>query len=170
LRIRGSGFGVPGSCVVSLALAVAVGCSSREEPSATTDPVAAPAQAAAAGTVPHGDHNPHHGGIVLMKGDLHFEVVPDAGGHHRLYFTDAARADLPAAVAQTVSLTIHRPDGTDEIVSMHIDEAGESWEAAARPLDRPDATTLRIAFTLRHDQPYWIDVPVRPAAAPTKHP
>jgi hypothetical protein len=154
--------------VVSLALAVGVACSSREQP-ATTD--AARAQdAAGAGTVPHGDHNAHHGGIVLMKGDLHFEVVADGGGHHRLYFTDAMRADLPAAVAQSVSLTIHRTVASDEVVPMHIDEAGESWEATGRSVDKPDGTTLRIAFTLKDDQPYWIDVPFRPVASPTKHP
>jgi hypothetical protein len=156
--------------VVSLALAVGVACSSHEEPPAAE---AAPAQVqptSGAGTVPHGDHNPHHGGIVLMKGDLHFEVVPDGGGHHRVYFTDAMRADLPAAVAQRVSLTIHRTDEPDEVVPMRIDEAGESWEATGRSIDRPDATTLRIAFTLKDDPPYWIDVPLRRVASPTKHP
>jgi len=152
--------------VVSLALAVGVACSSREQPATT----GAAQDAAGAGTVPHGDHNPHHGGIVLMKGDLHFEVVPDGGGHHRVYFTDAMRADLPAALAQSVSVTIHRTDEPEEVVPMRIDEPGESWEGTGRPIERPDATTLRVAFTRRNDQPYWIDVPFRPVAAPTKHP
>ena len=105
-----------------------------------------------------------------MKGDLHFEIVADASGHHRLYFTDAARADLPAAVARTVNLTIHRAEGPDEVIPMRIDEAGESWEATGHPIDRPDATTLRVAFTLRDDQPYWIDVPMSGRPATTLDP
>jgi len=67
-------------------------------------PVSPPAGSA----VPHGDHNPHHGGIVMMKGDdLHYEVVLDPSGReYRVYFTDAVREELPASVAADVVLTL----------------------------------------------------------------
>ncbi len=109
--------------------------------------------------MPHGDHNPHHGGIVLMKGDLHYEVVFDkTGQNHRLYFTDAVREELPASVASAVTLTIKRPKAPEETIDLKIDEAGESWIGSGRPVDDPKATTARVAFTINHE-PYFIDVP-----------
>jgi hypothetical protein len=125
-------------------------------------PIAAPS--AAGGSAPHGDHNPHHGGIVMMKGDdLHYEVVLDAAGRaHRLYFTDAIRDDLPASVASDVSLTIRRPHAPDERVAMRIDDAGESWIGGGEPVAAPSATTVRVAFTIR-GEPYWIDLSFTPA-------
>ena len=117
-----------------------------------------------AGSVPHGDHNPHHGGIVMMKGDdLHYEVVLDpAGRAHHVYFTDALREDLPASVASDVSLTIHRPKAADERIALQIDEAGESWIGSGHAVADPAATTVRVAFSIRQE-PYWIDLPFTPA-------
>ena len=127
---------------------------------------AAPAAAAAVtgGSVPHGDHNPHHGGMVMMKGDdLHYEVVLDpAGRAHHVYFTDALREDLPASVASDVTLTIHRPKAGDEPIALQIDEAGESWVGSGHAVADPAATTVRVAFSIRQ-QPYWIDLPFTPA-------
>jgi len=119
-----------------------------------------PPPAAAAGSVAHGDHNPHHGGIVMMKGDdLHYEVVLDpAGRDHRVYFTDAIRDDLPASVASDVVLTVRRPGAPDERIAMQIDEAGESWIASGRAIGAPASTTVRLAFTIKNE-PYWIDLP-----------
>jgi hypothetical protein len=111
------------------------------------------------GTVPHGDHNPHHGGVVLMKGDLHYEVVLDpAGRAHHLYFTDAVREDLPASVASDVGLTIRRPSLPDERIEMQIDEAGESWVGSGQAVSSQAATTARVAFSIGRE-PYWIDIP-----------
>jgi hypothetical protein len=128
-----------------------------EAPAVQAAPVATPA---AAGSVPHGDHNPHHGGIVMMKGDdLHYEAVLDSTGRaHHVYFTDALREDLPASVASDVVLTIHRPAAPDERIAMQIDEAGESWVGSGAAVGVPAATTVRLAFTIRHE-PYWIDLP-----------
>ena len=126
-------------------------------------PAAAPAAVAApAVAVPHGDHNPHHGGIVMMKGDdLHYEVVLDpAGRGYSVYFTDAVREELPAALASTVELTIKRPGASDERVALRIDDAGESWVGSGRPVDEPAATTVRVAFSIRNE-PYWIDLPFK---------
>jgi hypothetical protein len=117
------------------------------------------ASAAAGGTVPHGDHNPHHGGVVLMKGDLHYEVVLDPSGRtHRVYFTDAVREELPASVASDVVLTLHRPSQPDERIAMQIDEAGESWVAKGQPVGSPATATARLAFSIMNE-PYWIDIP-----------
>jgi hypothetical protein len=127
---------------------------------AVADPAARPA-------MPHGDHNPHHGGVVMMKGDLHYEVVLDpAGRSHQLFFTDAAREDLPASFASSAALTIHRADGTEEAIPLQIDAAGESWTGAGRPVETPEKASVRVAFTIK-GEPYWIDLPfTNPAAAP----
>ncbi len=109
------------------------------------------------GTAAHGDHTPHHGGMVYMKGDLHFEVVLTSSGAHRLYFSDAARADLPAATASDVSLTISRGSAPEEILRAEVDEWGESWLARGKPVAGVDVMA-RVAFVV-NDDPYWIDVP-----------
>ena len=136
---------------------MAIGC----RHTTTEAPQASNATPVAANTAPHGDHNPHHGGIVFMKGDdLHYEVVFDPTGRsHQLFFTDALREDLPASVASDVTLTIHRPGEPDERIAMRIDEAGESWIGGGRSIGAPASTDARVAFTIRH-APYWIDVPV----------
>ena len=146
-----------GAIAVSLSMA---GCrrapaSAAQAPAANT----APAAVAASGTVPHGDHNPHHGGVVLMKGDLHYEVVLDpAGRSHRVYFTDAVREELPASVASDVVLTLHRLAQADERIVMQIDEAGESWIGNGQAVGSPAETKARLAFTIMNE-PYWIDIP-----------
>jgi hypothetical protein len=107
--------------------------------------------------MPHGDHNPHHGGTVYMYKEVHFEVVLNRNGHHRIYFSDATRQDLPASVASGVTLTITRPNLTPDTVTAAIDEEGESWTAEGAPLTSLDAVA-RVAFVMS-GEPYWIDVP-----------
>ncbi len=116
------------------------------------------------GAIPHGDHNPHHGGIVMMKGeDLHYEVVLDRTGRaHHVYFTDAVREDLPAAVASDVALIVHRAGIADERIVMQIDDAGESWIGSGRPVTTPEAASIRLTFAIKHE-PYWIDLPFTPS-------
>jgi hypothetical protein len=147
----------------SIAVVATFALACNRTPAATPPITAAPAAAAGSAggsTAPHGDHNPHHGGIVMMKGDdLHYEVVLDPAGHaHRVYFTDAIRDELPASVASDVVLTIKRPSPPEEPIAMQIDEAGESWVGRGRPVANPAATTARLAFSIRHE-PYWIDLP-----------
>jgi hypothetical protein len=114
---------------------------------------------AAAASIPHGDHNPHHGGVVMMKGDLHYEVVLDKSGRsYQVYFTDAVREDLPASIASTVSLTIKRPGEQDEPITMSIDDAGESWIGGGRVVRDPLKTNATVAFTIARE-PYSIDIP-----------
>ncbi len=151
------------------ALAVlAAGCESRTgrpAPAAAAQEAgaakaSAPASGAAASTtsaVPHGDHNPKFGGLVLMNGDLHFEVVMRRNGSYNVFFSDAVRAELPAATATGVTVTVARKSGPPETVALHIDDSGESWTGQGRAVEDPSAT-VRITYTAR-GTPYFIDVP-----------
>ena len=155
--------------VVAIGVALVVATCGRTP---SDPPRAAPAagngQPGAVSTVPHGDHNPHHGGVVSMKGDLHYEVVLDpAGKAHHLFFTDAIREELPASIATDVALTIHRPNAPDEPIALTIDEFGESWVGSGRTVDITPATTVRVAFSI-HQEPYWIDIPYGAPAAAAK--
>ena len=81
-------------------VAVLAGCGGRNEAPAAPAAGNRPADAQHAGiTEPHGDHSPHHGGIVLMNGDVHYEVVMDPAGKYEVWFSDAVRTDLPAFLA-----------------------------------------------------------------------
>jgi hypothetical protein len=154
--------------VVSVLAVSALGAACRHSPGptvaaasnvATAPPSSAPP--AMNGTMPHGDHNPHHGGIVYMYDDLHYEVVLDARGHHRVYFTDSAREDLPASVASDVTLTVEGAEHQREKLTGTIDAQGESWVFEGQPVGGAD-TSVRVAFVARGDQ-YWIDVPFIPS-------
>ena len=160
---RNDGAVKSGSFGVLLTAVTLTSCNRTQVADAPGIQAESPQAPATKGSVPHGDHNPHHGGVVMMKGDdLHYEVVFDpAGRDHRVYFTDAVREDLPASVASDVALTIHRPGATDERIALEIDEAGESWIGSGRPVAAPAATTARLAFAIRQE-PYWIDLPFAP--------
>jgi hypothetical protein len=140
-------------------LATACGGGGRDTPVLAAQPPAATATAAAPGAAgPHGDHNPKFGGIVLMNGDLHFEVVLRRDGRHRIYFSDATRSELPAATASGLALTIERTGEPPETVAMRIDDSGESWIGSGRVVDDGRAATARVAYTA-YGKPYFIDVP-----------
>lgn len=126
------------------------------------EPVAPPAAKAAdsqhAGiTTPHGDHSPHHGGMVLMQGELHYEVVLDRDGKHQIWFSDAVREDLPASVASKVAMSIMRPGAEPENLSLQIDAAGESWVAAGQPVASHDVM-VKLTFVAR-GEPVEIEIP-----------
>ena len=133
-------------------------CTREADRTPALAPVAAAAPAASGGTVPHGDHNPHHGGVVLMNGDEHFEVVLGRGGHHQVFFSDAVRAELPAATASSVTVTVTQQGREPEPIALHIDDSGERWVGSGRPIEDA-AATARVAYTA-HGKPYFIDVPV----------
>jgi hypothetical protein len=107
--------------------------------------------------VPHGDHRPRHGGLVLMNGNLHFEVVAKHDGNYRVYFSDEVRRELPASTVSEVVLTVGRPHAVPEPLILTVDDEGESWVGTGKPFD--DAgVTIRVAFVFE-EKPYFIDIP-----------
>jgi hypothetical protein len=137
--------------------AVAAACSSRpaERPAEAT---IKPADSQHAGiTTPHGDHSPHHGGLVLMNGETHYEVVFDKGGRHRVWFSNAVRDDLPASIAANVLMVVTPKMGAAETFALKIDEAGESWIAEGHPLASGDM--VKLTYSLR-GEPHEIEIPV----------
>ena len=103
-----------------------------------------------------------------MNGDLHFEIVLSRDGNHRLYFSDAMRAELPAATASDVTLTFSSGEGPGDTLKAEVDGNGESWIAKGAPLTliKGAEVTARVAFVV-NDEPYWIDVPYIEAAGAT---
>jgi hypothetical protein len=137
-----------------------------DRPAATPAPdTAAPDPAANEGTGPppgvrpHMDHSPRHGGIVLMQGDHHMELVADRSGAVRLYFSDAFRRPIPAARASGV---VRFKSGDDvSAVPLSADPLGEALvgrgpafgpgEALVTPDIRIDGVAWRIEVPFRFD-------------------
>jgi hypothetical protein len=153
-----------------LALLVLAGCSTEPAAPAAQAPVAA---AAPTGdpqhqglTAPHGDHSPHRGGMVLMNGDVHYEVVFSRDGKHRIWFTDAVRAELPASVATGVTMVITRTGKPEEVIRLAIDDSGESWIASGQAVPENDAY-VKITYTMT-GEPHEVEVPFVIQAPPTQ--
>jgi hypothetical protein len=143
---------------VAVIAVVALSCASPEQPSTTADASPKPADSQHAGiTTPHGDHTPHHGGMVLMQGELHYEVVLDPKGRHAVWFSDAVREDLPASVATRVEMAVARPNAPAEMLTLAIDDSGESWVASGQPLAGNDIM-VKLIFTAR-GEPHEIEIP-----------
>src|SRR5689334_17040814 len=143
--------------ITTVLLLVLTGCSSKpaDVPQQTTTK---PKDAQHAGiTTPHGDHSPHHGGLVMMNGDYHYEVVFDAKGKHHVWFSDAVREELPASIASNVVMTITPKMGAVETLALKIDDSGESWVADGNPLASGDM--VKITYSLR-GEPFEIEIPV----------
>jgi hypothetical protein len=138
-------------------LLAACGRGSESTPSLAAQPAGSAAIPESGGAVAHGDHNPHFGGIVLMNGDQHFEVVLGRDGSARVYFSDAMRNELPAATASEVTITITGTSHPPDTFALHIDDTGESWVGRGHSVD--GEATVRVAYT-SHGKPYFIDVPM----------
>jgi hypothetical protein len=147
-------------CFCLAVLALAGGCAN--EPAAPVASAPAPAATAAdpqhQGMVgAHGDHSPHKGGMVLMNGDMHYEVVFARDGAHRIWFTDPVRAELPASVATDVTMIITRPGEPEEVLKLAIDDSGESWIARGRPVTGNDAY-VKITYAMQ-GEPHEVEIP-----------
>lgn len=152
-------------CLAALLLA---GCSNQPAAPAAQAPAAAtPVDPQHQGMVgAHGDHSPHKGGMVLMNGDMHYEVVLSRDGAHRIWFTDPVRAELPASVATNVRMIITRPGEADEVLPFAIDDSGESWIAKGRPVPGNDAY-VKITYALQ-GEPHEVEIPFIIQAPPTQ--
>lgn len=70
----------------------------------------------AAPAMAYHSHESAHGGMVMMSGDDHAELVADPGGGYRLWFTDAWRKPLPGE--QRATLTVKSKGGEVETIVM----------------------------------------------------
>ncbi len=111
----------------------------------------------------HGNHNPKYGGVVLMNGDLHFEIVAKDDGDYTVYFSDAARRELPASAVSNARLCIQRPGFRGEPVELKISDNGEYWEGKGASVSDKE-TTLQIMFDFQ-GQPRTSDMPFFAAQA-----
>ena len=149
------------------AVLVTAACSSPATPPAAQAPPVATATADPQHqglTAPHGDHSPHKGGMVLMNGDMHYEVVFSREGRHRVWFSDPVRAELPASVATGVTMVITRDKDAPEVLALAIDDTGESWIASGRPVVG-DGAYVKISYALQ-GEPHEVELPfVIPAPA-----
>jgi len=142
---------------VIAALVLSAACSSKpaEPPVETTKK---PVDSQHAGiTTPHGDHSAHHGGLVLMNGETHYEVVFGKDGKHQVWFSDAVREDLPASIASNVVMVVSPKMGAAETFVLKIDDSGESWIADGNQLASGDI--VKLTFSMR-GAPYEIEIPV----------
>lgn len=114
---------------------------------------------AAHGGPAHGNHDPYHDGFVTMYLDLHIELVLPATGGVQLYYTDATRAELPAAVVSDVAVEIERKRGKPETVTMSISPSGDFWQGKSKVMDDAEAM-IRVAF-LFDGKPVLLEVPAR---------
>lgn len=161
----------------SLLISVTVLAACQREEKPKTEPPREPVAARKAPTKPeptkgpvaHADHDPRHGGTVLMDGDVHFEAVISRSGEHRVYFTDAVRNELPASCATSVAVTIDRGVGEPERVELAPDPSGKSWTGKGRPIDEPKAVARVEYMTKDKTKPYWIDLAVGGEASKPTH-
>ena len=146
------------------AFILSTACADDPNPAQSSTSSTAPKDAQHQGiSTPHGDHSPHHGGIVLMNGDLHYEVVLDSGGRHQIWFSNAVREDLPASVARDVRMVVTRPKEPVETIALEIDDAGESWITRARPLAGNDVM-VKVSYSVQ-GQPYEVEIPFVPPSS-----
>jgi hypothetical protein len=145
---------------LAFASAILVTCVSCSSQSQSAAPVETDDAANTHAASPHGNHDPRHGGMVFMKGDLHFEVVLSPNGTHRIFFSDAVRAELPASMASEVTVSFSNGESATETLSGEIDDSGESWVVSGSPLKGKDITA-RVSFVVGNEA-YWIDIPYMP--------
>jgi len=105
----------------------------------------------------HYDHRPRQGGLVLMNGDTHFEVVVDNKGRYSVYFSSGVRTPLPARIASEVRIAVIPNGRSRETIAMEPDPTNSHWVGRGTPIDDPDAI-VRVGYTAE-SAPYWIDVP-----------
>lgn len=109
----------------------------------------------------HGNHDPAHGGAVLMDSyDHHAEVVLDpAGESHRVYVSDNTRRALPASTFDTVTLTITRHDASPEQLPMTRAADDSHWAAKGTAVPKTNAK-VKLLYTKGGATLYDVEFPV----------
>jgi hypothetical protein len=145
---------------------IAAGCGAPPAPPSAPVPAATPPADAAHKNVtgPHGDHTPRHGGLVLMFGDVHYEVVLNADGRHAVWFSDAVRNELPASVAREVTLRVARPGAPEETLALQIDGNGEAWIGKGTRVEG-DNVMVKVRYVLPGEPPHETEIPFLPQGA-----
>lgn len=96
-----------------------------------TAPAPPVASASRAPPKPHADHEPRHGGVVTMSGELHVEVVVSPSGGVFLYASDAVRKPIPPAECKG-SVRVERP-GLKTTLQLHPERSGALTAAGPPP-------------------------------------
>ena len=118
-----------------------------------------PVRAVAHGDEVHGSHDASFGGLVMMYIDLHFEVVLGEEGGVSLYYSDASRAPLPAAVVSDVQVDILRDGVAMETLNMSASDAGDYWSGDSTVITEKE-TIVRVAFVFQ-GEPVVFELPAR---------
>ena len=92
-----------------------------------------------------------------MNGEMHYEVVLDRAGKHRIWFSDAVREDLPASTASSVVIVVSRPGSAPEELALTIDDSGESWVTAGTPVVGDDVM-VKISY-ITGGRPFEVELP-----------
>jgi len=104
------------------------------------------------------EHGAPHGGVVTAAKDGHCETVLLPKGGVRVYLTDAASRDLPAAMASDVSVEIEGGDKKTDTVPMTISAGGDFWEGPYKPVTDANGI-VHVAFVLQGES-VVVDLPV----------
>lgn len=121
--------------------------------------------------LPHHDHSSRRGGLVLMNGNDHFEVIVDFGGNHAVLFSDEYREPLPASAIQRATLTVVRSGEPDEALALQPGENG-LWTVAGRKIEAKQVDVTVSYLRSGSENPYSIDLTIdapKPAAHAHAH-
>jgi len=140
------------------ALAQAMTMDSGQTPSITMEGMSME-KMPAHGNAAHGDHMPKFGGLVLMYGVLHFEIVADAEAGLLLHLIDAMRTPMPAVTVSDVTIEVERANQKVENIAMRISDAGDFWSGLSKPLGDAESTTVHLAF-VAFGNPYVYALPL----------
>ena len=84
----------------------------------------------------HMDHTPHHGGILVMTGDRHAEILVEPDGAVRVYVSDESRVEAdPGEV--TGGITRRAAGGQAVVIALQPDTVQRALVARGAPPQGP---------------------------------
>ncbi|MAG94464.1 MAG: hypothetical protein CMJ48_12040 [Planctomycetaceae bacterium] len=115
---------------------------------------------------PHMDHSPHHRGVLVMHGNLHFETVVAETGRVAVHLSDAYRRPLRASVIENLEVILNPETAAEEHLKVSKHASGQYWEGQGKAINNAGAT-VQVAFDYE-EEPYAIELdvahPLRTAA------